>query len=252
MGYLHRGHLSLIDAASERCDRVVTSIYVNPIQFGPSEDYQKYPRDIERDSRLAEEHGTAVLFTPPDSEIYPPDFQTSVTVEQLTRGLCGKSRPTHFRGVTTVVASLFNIVKPHIAFFGAKDAQQAIVIGRMARDLHFDVEIEVMPIVRDGDGLALSSRNDYLSPGQRRDALALSRSLFDARSAVENGERDATRLREGIENRLKAVPECRIDYVEIVNAENLEPLERIQGRVLIAAAIYIGPTRLIDNVTVDV
>jgi len=247
MGYLHEGHLSLIRRAREKADVVVTSIYVNPTQFGPKEDFTAYPRDLARDSQLAEGAGNDILFAPSDRDMYPDGYQTSVKVEKLTVGLCGVSRPTHFQGVTTIVAKLFNIVKPHIAIFGAKDAQQAMVIKRMTADLNLDIEIDVAPIVRESDGLAMSSRNAYLFPQERKEATIVYRSLLEAERRIKEGERDVPTLKRAMQEMIEAMPSSRIDYVEFVDADNLQPLERIAGDVLIVLAVYIGKTRLIDN-----
>ncbi len=253
MGYLHEGHLSLIRKAKEENDRVVVSIFVNPIQFGTGEDFKTYPRDLERDSRLAESAGADVIFAPDECEMYPEGFSTYVENEgQVTKGLCGASRPGHFKGVTTVVAKLFNLVQPDKAYFGQKDAQQAVVIKQMGRDLDFDIEIVVCPIVREKDGLALSSRNTYLSEEERKDALILSQSLFEAEKMIKDGEREVKKIREYIVKRIQSVKSATIDYVEIVSAENLKSLKHIEGSVLLAVAAKIGTTRLIDNIRLEV
>lgn len=253
MGYLHEGHLSLIRKAKEENDRVVVSIFVNPIQFGTGEDFKTYPRDLERDSRLAESAGADVIFAPDECEMYPEGFSTYVENEgQVTKGLCGASRPGHFKGVTTVVAKLFNLVQPDKAYFGQKDAQQAVVIKQMVRDLDFDIEIVVCPIVREKDGLALSSRNTYLSEEERKDALILSQSLFEAEKMIKDGEREVKKIREYIVKRIQSVKSATIDYVEIVSAENLKSLKHIEGSVLLAVAAKIGTTRLIDNIRLEV
>lgn len=252
MGYLHEGHLSLVRIALAASDVVVMSIFVNPLQFGVGEDYEEYPRDLSRDIPLAEEAGVAALFVPTVAEMYPKGYATFVEVEGLTAGLCGRSRPGHFRGVTTVVAKLFNIVQPDVAVFGQKDAQQAAVIKQMVRDLNMPIEILTGPIVREADGLAMSSRNVYLSQEERRQALVLSQSLRWAEQKVAQGERDAASLREAIVEKIKTMPLANIDYVEIVNADDLKPVEVIQGRVLIALAVRFGRTRLIDNCIVEV
>jgi len=254
MGYLHEGHLSLVRQSCADNDVTVVSIFVNPTQFGPDEDYEEYPRDPERDHRLLEEVGVELVFEPTPEEMYAPNASTVVEVKgNLTRVLCGASRPTHFRGVTTVVAKLFNLVKPHRAYFGQKDAQQLIVIKRMVRDLNFDIEIVPMPIVREKDGLAMSSRNRYLSSEEREVALVLYRSLSLARKLIDEGERDADSVISQMKGLIEAVrsprrgPLAKIDYVEIVDAHNLEKLTKIKGNVLIALAVFIGNTRLIDN-----
>lgn len=251
MGFLHEGHLSLIRVADAAADVVVTSIYVNPTQFGANEDIDQYPRDIDHDTTLAEQAGTDVLFVPTDAAMYPPGYQTFVTVENLTKGLCGAFRPTHFRGVTTIVTKLFNVVMPHIAVFGQKDAQQAIVIQRMTRDLNYNIDIKVAPIVRHKDGLAMSSRNKYLTPKQRSDAPILYQSLCRARDMIEKGERNVNTVKKQIKEMLDAIASSKIDYIEIVHAETLAPVREISGNILIALAVYIGKARLIDNILME-
>lgn len=252
MGFLHEGHKSLILRAAEENDRVVVSDFVNPTQFGPTEDFASYPRDINHDAKLCEEAGAALVFHPEPEEMYAKDSCTFVDMDGLTKGLCGKTRPTHFRGVCSVVAKLFNIVTPDRAYFGQKDAQQLAVIRRMARDLNFDIEIVACPIVREEDGLAKSSRNTYLSEEERKAAVVLSRALNKGKALIENGEKSADAVKKAIEEELKNEPLARIDYVEVVNAENIEAIEEIQGSVLTAIAVYIGKTRLIDNFMVEV
>jgi len=252
MGYLHEGHLSLLRIARKRADVTVMSIFVNPTQFGPNEDLERYPRDFERDERLAREEGCDILFYPSTEEMYPYPYRTYVVVEEITHVLCGKSRPTHFRGVTTIVAKLFNIVKPHFAVFGQKDAQQVIVIKQMARDLNFNLDILTGPIVREPDGLAMSSRNAYLSADERKDALNLYKSLTEAKRLIEAGERDALKIKNAIERILRQGKSVRTDYIEIVDTTNLKPVEKIQGDVLIALAVFVGKTRLIDNIQLTV
>ena len=252
MGYLHEGHLSLLRIARKRADVTVMSIFVNPTQFGPNEDLERYPRDFERDERLAREEGCDILFYPSAEEMYPYPYRTYVVVEEITHVLCGKSRPTHFRGVTTIVAKLFNIVKPHFAVFGQKDAQQVIVIKQMARDLNFNLDILTGPIVREPDGLAMSSRNVYLSADERKDALKLYKSLTEAKRLIEAGERDALKIKNAIERILSQGKSVRTDYIEIVDTTNLKPVEKIQGDVLIALAVFVGKTRLIDNIQLTV
>jgi len=252
MGYLHEGHLSLLRIARKRADVTVMSIFVNPTQFGPNEDLERYPRDFERDERLAREEGCDILFYPSAEEMYPHPYRTYVVVEEITHVLCGKSRPTHFRGVTTIVAKLFNIVKPHFAVFGQKDAQQVIVIKQMARDLNFNLDILTGPIVREPDGLAMSSRNAYLSADERKDALNLYKSLTEAKRLIEAGERDALKIKNAIERILRQGKSVRTDYIEIVDTTNLKPVEKIQGDVLIALAVFVGKTRLIDNIQLTV
>lgn len=247
MGYLHEGHASLMREGRKRGDILVTSIFVNPTQFGPNEDFDAYPRDLERDRKVAESAGVDVIFAPKASDMYPPGFQTYVNVEELTLPLCGGSRPGHFRGVTTVVAKLFNIVMPHTALFGRKDFQQLAVIRRMVADLNMDVEIVGMPIVREADGLAMSSRNAYLSPKERQDALCLSRALAAARSMFRGGERSVLSLREEVLRIIGEVPGAVIDYADFRNSETLDAIETADERTLLALAVRIGTTRLIDN-----
>ncbi len=250
MGYLHEGHLSLLREAKKHCDVLVMSIFVNPTQFGPQEDFEEYPRDFERDKNLAEKEGVDVIFYPNAKEMYPENYLTYVEVEKITSILCGASRPGHFRGVTTVVAKLFNAVKPHFAVFGQKDAQQAVVIKQMTRDLNFDIEIIVAPIVREHDGLAMSSRNTYLSPEEREQALALNRSLKMAEQLILSGERDAETIKQKMQDMINEQPDAKIDYVEILHPETLEFQSKIKSDVLIALAVKIGKTRLIDNLVV--
>jgi pantoate--beta-alanine ligase len=248
MGYLHEGHLSLVDQAKEKADVVVMSIFVNPLQFGPNEDLANYPRDIERDSRLAESRGVDILFFPPVKEMYPEGSKTIVTVKDITESMCGASRPGHFDGVATVVTKLFNIVQPDYAFFGMKDAQQVAVITQMVRDLNMSVEVVPCPIVREADGLALSSRNVYLSKEEREQALVLSRSLKKVQEMVEEGERNAASLREAIETTIKQSPLADIDYIEIRSYPELAPLDELRGNCIVALAVRFGRTRLIDNI----
>jgi pantoate--beta-alanine ligase len=247
MGYLHEGHLSLVRAARAGCASVAASIFVNPTQFGPTEDLAKYPRDLERDLRLLEAAGVDLVWTPTKEEMYPPNFQTWVTVDAITTRLEGEIRPGHFRGVTTVVAKLFNGMQPQRAYFGQKDAQQALVIRRMAQDLAFPVEIIVCPIVREPDGLAMSSRNVYLNPAERQAARVLSRALNAAREAYLAGERDAEQLRRIALAIFAAEPLARVQYVSLADAETLQELERVSGPALLSTAAYIGKTRMIDN-----
>lgn len=247
MGYLHEGHLSLIRRAGELCQFVVVSIFVNPTQFGPQEDFRSYPRDLSRDARLCQEAGCDLLFIPTVEQIYPQGYRTYVEVEGLTDLLCGASRPGHFRGVTTVVAKLFNIVKPHVAVFGQKDAQQAIVLRRMARDLNQDLEIEVAPTIREPDGLAMSSRNTYLNREERAQATVLYRALEWARGQIDSGERRAEPLIRGMAEMIGAVQMADVDYIAIVDTDRLCPVRRLRGEVLIALAVRFGRARLIDN-----
>lgn len=247
MGYLHEGHQSLIDRAVEDNDRVVVSVFVNPMQFGVGEDLESYPRDMDRDAAICEKAGASLIFHPEPSEMYPGDFSSFVDMSTLTGGLCGKSRPIHFRGVCTVVSKLFNIVTPDRAYFGQKDAQQLAVIRHMVSDLSYGIEIVGCPIVREEDGLAKSSRNTYLNPEERQAALVLSRSLAAGKSLLENGETSAEKIRQEIIRQIETEALAKIDYVEIVDWGSLEPVDVINGSVLVAIAVYIGKTRLIDN-----
>jgi pantoate--beta-alanine ligase len=247
MGFFHEGHLSLMREGRRRGDLLTVSLFVNPTQFGPNEDFRNYPRDFERDRRMAEEVGTDILFAPEAIEIYPPDHQTIVRVEKVTGNLCGKSRPTHFQGVTTVVMMLFEIVIPHVAIFGEKDYQQLITIQQMVRDLHMSIEVVGMPTVREADGLAMSSRNSYLLPEERKAALSLYRSLQKAKELLQKGERRAERIFPEMKWILQSEPLVRIDYVQICDAYTLQDVDRIEGDVVVALAAYLGKTRLIDN-----
>lgn len=247
MGYLHDGHKSLIARSVAQNDRTVVSDFVNPLQFGPNEDYDSYPRDIEHDKAVCEAGGADLIFHPSVEEMYGADFYTYVKVESLSEGLCGATRPIHFRGVCTVVSKLFHIVGPDRAYFGQKDAQQLSIIRRMVRDLNFPLEIVGCPIVREEDGLAKSSRNTYLNAQERQAALCLSRALKLGRAAIEAGETDADKVRAIITGEIKKEPLSRIDYVEIVDWNNLKPVARTDGAILTAIAVYIGKTRLIDN-----
>ncbi len=248
MGFLHEGHLSLVRASRRKTNVTMVSIFVNPLQFGPKEDFRDYPRDPARDSALLEAEGVDVLFRPEAAEMYPPGFQTFVEVRDLQDKLCGRSRPGHFRGVCTVVLKLFDIVRPDAAFFGQKDAQQALIIKRFVRDLNLDVAVEVCPIVREPDGLALSSRNSYLGPDERRAATVLWRGLQAVRRAYGAGERSADVLVRAIAGLVAAEPLARPDYIAVVDPETLDPLVRLEGPALVALAVFIGRTRLIDNV----
>ena len=247
MGYLHEGHLSLVQRAAEECASVAVSIFVNPTQFGPGEDLAAYPRDMERDLRLLEPLGVDLVWTPTPEIMYPDGFQTWVEVEVLTEPLEGAQRPGHFRGVTTVVAKLFNGVQPAKAYFGQKDAQQAAVIRRMARDLNFPLEVIVCPPVREPVGLALSSRNAYLDPDQRQAATVLFRALSAAREAYEAGERDANNLRALMEQTIAAEPLAEMQYVSCAGYDTLQELETVSGKTLLSMAVFVGKTRLIDN-----
>ncbi len=248
MGALHEGHLALVRASKARCDATAVSIFVNPLQFGPSEDLASYPRSLERDSKLLDELGVDLLFVPAAEEMYPAGATTYVLVEELSDKLDGASRPGHFRGVATVVAKLFEIVRPNYAFLGQKDAAQVAVLRKMASDLNLDVELAVCPIVRDADGLALSSRNAYLNPEQRQQALVLHRSLMKVKAAAAGGERDAAKLIEIGKQLIAAEPAARLDYFAIVNPETLDPVADISRGALVAVAAFIGTTRLIDNI----
>ena len=251
MGYLHEGHESLIKKASEENDRVVVSIFVNPIQFGPKEDLASYPRDLDRDSKVCERAGANLIFHPENEEMYHEDFCTFVDMNGLTKELCGKSRPIHFRGVCTVVNKLFNIVSPHKAYFGQKDAQQLAVIKRMVRDLNIDVEIVGCPIVREEDGLSKSSRNTYLSTEERQAATILNKSLVKAKELIALGERNADKVIKTIEEIIALEPLAKIDYIQIVDSLSIEPVEVLEKSVLVAIAVFIGKTRLIDNFTFE-
>ena len=248
MGALHEGHLSLVRAAKAESDFVVVSIFVNPTQFGPNEDFSKYPRTFERDCDLLKKEGVDVVFAPSVEEMYPPVAVTHVSVAGMSERLCGRSRPGHFRAVTTVVCKLFNIVGPEFAYFGQKDAAQAAIIKRMVRDLNLPVNIVVCPIVREPDGLAMSSRNAYLSPEERKRALILSRSLKQVENSFEQGERNAQALVTIGKQVLREETAVRLDYLEIVDPETLEPVEEIKATALAAIAAHVGSTRLIDNV----
>jgi pantoate--beta-alanine ligase len=247
MGALHAGHLSLVQAARTECASVVASIFVNPMQFGLQEDLSRYPRDLPRDLDMLEQAGVDLVWTPTEEVMYPPGFQTWVEVEALSRRLEGEMRPGHFRGVTTVVAKLFNAVLPEKAYFGQKDAQQAAVIRRMARDMDFPIEIVVCPTLREADGLAMSSRNGYLDPVERKAATILFRALTAARAAYDSGERDAGQLRGRVSEIVATEPLARMQYVSCADADSLEELTTLDGKALLSMAVYIGKTRLIDN-----
>jgi pantoate--beta-alanine ligase len=247
MGYLHEGHLSLVRRAREESDHVVVSIFVNPTQFGPREDLSKYPRDLDRDLSLLKPLGVELVWIPTAEIMYPPGFQTWVEVEGITQPLEGSMRPGHFRGVTTIVAKLFNAVQPHRAYFGQKDAQQAAVIRQMRRDLNLPLEIVVCPIVREPDGLAMSSRNVYLDPEQRKAATVLSRSLGTAQEAYEDGVRNAEMLRQIMRDVLASEPRAQVQYVSCADYDTLEELETVTGKALLSMAVFMGKTRLIDN-----
>lgn len=251
MGALHEGHMSLIHRAGRDTDRVIVSIFVNPLQFGPGEDYDQYPRSMDQDLNQCEAAGVHMIFVPSVAEMYPKGFQTFIGQEELPGHLCGRARPGFFRGVMTVVAKLFNIVTPDVAYFGQKDYQQALIIQRMARDLHIDTRVELLPIIREEDGLAMSSRNKYLGPKQRRDAACLYSSLCAAKQRIEAGQSNAressAEIRKHILSRAKG---ARIEYISICNPETLAEIKEIRGRVLIALAVGIGKARLIDNILI--
>jgi len=247
MGFLHEGHLSLVRGARQGNDRTAVSIFVNPKQFGPAEDYQVYPRDFNRDAVLLEKEGVDLVFYPPVEDMYPAGYKTYVEVEDLENKLCGRSRPGHFRGVCTVVLKLFNLIQPDEAYFGWKDAQQVLILKKMVEDLNLTVKIKPMPLIREKDGLALSSRNVYLNSQERKAALVLYHSLELAERLIKTGERQAAKIRQQMIDLISAEPLARIDYVEIVDFETLEPLETIGREALVALAVYFGKTRLIDN-----
>lgn len=252
MGYLHEGHVSLAKASKAENDFTVMSIFVNPAQFGVNEDFNKYPRDIDRDLQIAENAGVDIIFAPSVEEVYPNGYKTYVNVEDITGILCGKTRIGHFKGVTTIVNKLFNIIEPDKAYFGQKDAQQAIVIKKMVKDLNMNLEIVTCPIIREKDGLAMSSRNVYLSPEERKGALVLSESLFKAEAMIKDGERKKDKIIELIKNKISAEKLASIEYIEVLKADNLEDIQEIDCKVLIALAVRFGATRLIDNVIVEV
>jgi pantoate--beta-alanine ligase len=247
MGYFHEGHLSLMREGRRRGDLLVVSLFVNPTQFGPHEDFKNYPRDFERDRKMAAEVGVDILFAPEAREMYAPNHQTIVRVEKVTQNLCGRSRPNHFQGVSTIVLMLFEIVMPHVAIFGEKDYQQLITIRQMVKDLHMSVEVVGMPTVREPDGLAMSSRNSYLLPGERKAARVLYRSLQRAKELLQKGERKADRILHEVKEILQSESLVRVDYIQVCDAHTLQDVNRIEGDVIIALAVYLGETRLIDN-----
>src|SRR5690554_1381884 len=251
MGFFHQGHLALMKKARQENEEVVVSLFVNPTQFGPGEDFEQYPRNRERDEKIAEEAGVDAVFNPAAVEMYDREFQTFVDLTELPQGLCGAARPGHFRGVATVVTKLFNIVQPERAYFGEKDAQQLRVIKRMAVDLNIPVDIRAVPTVREEDGLAMSSRNTYLSPEERQAALVLSKSLFFAKAQVETGERNSERLKEKMKELITGEPLVSLEYLEIRASDTLRPVSIIAEEVLIALAARAGKTRLIDNITIN-
>ncbi len=248
MGALHAGHMSLVRTARQQCQAVAVSIFVNPTQFGPNEDFSKYPRTLERDRQMLEAEKVDLVFVPTVADMYPPDARTAVHVEELSKKLCGKSRPGHFRGVTTVVSKLFHIVEPDAAFFGQKDAAQCTIIRRMVGDLDMDVQIVVCPIVRETDGLALSSRNAYLSPAERKKATILHRALMRVQFLADKGEHSGEKLIAAAREVFSEEPEVRVDYVEIVDNESLDPMADVSRGALVAVAAFVGATRLIDNI----
>jgi pantoate--beta-alanine ligase len=253
MGYLHDGHLSLIKEARKNNQVVIVSIFVNPTQFGPGEDLESYPRDLERDAKLCEAEGTDYIFHPTPEAMYPDGYTTYVeTYGSITKKLCGASREGHFQGVTTVLTKLFNIVRPSSAYFGQKDAQQVAVVEKMVRELNMDIKIVPCPIVRETDGLAMSSRNAYLTEAQRQDALVLSQSLTIAKDMIANGERSATLIKNKMTEKIQRVSYAEIDYIEIIDAATLEDVESLKGDTLIALAVKLGKPRLIDNVRLEV
>ena len=251
MGALHEGHTALVGRARKECSRVVASVFVNPKQFGPKEDYKKYPRDLEKDAKILGDVGVDALFAPEAADIYPDGFRTYVNVEGISERLEGRSRPGHFRGVSTVVLKLFEIVQPHFAYFGRKDAQQVRIIGEMSRDLNLDAEIVVCPVVREADGLALSSRNAYLSIEERKAATVLHRALVAARDELSAGVRDALQLQTAMQRILAAEPLAVLDYAEIVSADTFEPVVRVARPCYAVLAVFIGKTRLIDNLLIE-
>ncbi|NMB34600.1 MAG: pantoate--beta-alanine ligase [Clostridium sp.] len=252
MGYLHKGHTSLIEASAKESDITLVTIFVNPTQFGPGEDFERYPRNIKRDIDMAKLAGADMIFSPEITEVYPDGYSTYVEVEGITNALCGKTRPQHFRGVTTIVNKLFNIIQPHRAYFGQKDAQQVVVVKKMVSDLNMDVDIIVCPIVREEDGLAISSRNVYLSPGERNSATILSKALFKAHKIIKKGERNAENILDSITRTIKLEKGAQIEYIALVDVNTLGPIDFLSGKVLIALAVKFGRTRLIDNIIVEV
>lgn len=247
MGYLHEGHLSLIKAARSENDKVIVSIFVNPMQFGANEDLDKYPRDLKRDSKLCEENGVDILFCPTVEQMYPQNFSSYVDMDNITNNLCGASRQGHFRGVCTVLTKLFNITKANKAYFGQKDAQQCAVVKQMVRDLNINIDIRICPIVREDDNLAKSSRNVYLNDDERKAALCLSKALFIAKTMLDNGEKYSQKIKDAMIKEIQKEKLARIDYVSLVNPHTMQDLDEIKDEVLVALAVFIGKTRLIDN-----
>lgn len=252
MGALHKGHLRLIEIAKKKSDFVVVSIFVNPKQFGPGEDFRRYPRTFQQDKKLAQKVGCDLIFNPDEKQMYPKDFQSYVIVEKLSQDLEGARRPGHFKGVTTVVAKLFNIVKPHLTVFGQKDAQQAVIVKKMIEDLNFDLKFMLAPTFREQDGLAASSRNSYLSAVDRQKASVLYRALRLAEKMIEDGERDGSKITAQLKKLISEEPTVKLDYIAVTDSESLIPVEEIKGKVLISLAAFMGNTRLIDNITIKV
>jgi pantoate--beta-alanine ligase len=250
MGYFHEGHLNLMREAKKQCDKVVVSIYVNPTQFGPQEDFNQYPRDLDHDRALMEESGVDAVLVPSDNQMYPLGYKTYIHVESFSDKLCGKSRPGHFRGVATIVAKLLNIIQPDILYLGQKDAQQAILLQKMVQDLNMNTDVVIVPTTREPDGLAMSSRNKYLSPEERNQAVVLYQSLQLAKSIIASGERNSARIIYAMKELIAKQPAVKIDYIEIVNLETLEDVQTIGAEALIALAVFAGKTRLIDNILV--
>jgi pantoate--beta-alanine ligase len=247
MGYLHEGHLSLIREARKKTDCIVVTIYVNPTQFAPGEDLEHYPRDFARDEQLCKQEGVEVLFYPSDKEMYSPNHSTYVLNDELSRKLCGKSRPTHFRGVTTIVTKLFNIINPHFAVFGQKDAQQSLILNMMVQDLNFDIELIIAPIIREDDGLAMSSRNKYLSDTERQEATVLYKSLCHAENEIKSGNTSFNKIKQIMQDSIERNSSGKIDYIEIVDVNNLEEVQSGSKTILVALAVFFAKTRLIDN-----
>ncbi|MGA1824363.1 MAG: pantoate--beta-alanine ligase [bacterium] len=251
MGFFHEGHLSLMDRARQECDIVIVTLFVNPMQFGPQEDLTTYPRNIDRDRQLAEERGVDILFQPKTETMYPKGYKTSILVEDLSNKLCGITRPSHFKGVTTIVCKLFNVTSPTVAYFGQKDAQQAIIIKRMTEDLNLPIKIEILPIVREADGLAMSSRNAYLNPRERRAATCLYKALTEAETLIEKGETKSAVLIQKVKEVIGNEPLAHLEYAEIVDMHNLNHITIIEHKSLLAIALKIGKTRLIDNIIIS-
>lgn len=252
LGYFHEGHLSLIRLANKKADTVIVSIFVNPTQFGPNEDLDNYPRNFKKDKKTAEMNGADIIFYPEKNKMYSPEHLTNVYVDSITEILCGSSRPDHFKGVTTVCAKLFNIVKPHFAVFGEKDFQQSVVIKQMVKDLNFDLDIITSPIIREDDGLAMSSRNTYLSSEERKDALSLFQSLRAAQKMIQNGEKNPDKLKDAITKIISSKKNTKIDYIQIIHPQTLNPLKQIKEQARIVIAVFVGKTRLIDNIAAEI